>query len=403
MKRCTRCLTVETVDTITFDEEGVCSVCRQGEFKDDVIDWDDRQKQLDALIDEYANKGLYDCIVPFSGGKDSVFQLWYIVRKLELKPLVVRFNHWGYRPKVEENNTMVFKKLGVDVVEFQPNFHVVRELMLESFKRRGDFCWHCHTGIYAGVMHMAVRFEIPLLFWGESTAEYHSWYTFEEMEEVDEKRFNRLMNQGITADDMYEFLQGRVDMRDLWMFNYPKRKDLMRLKVRSICLGNYIKWDTKANVELIGKELNWFGHEVEGVPPKYHYEKVECTFQGMRDYSKFVKRGYGRTNHLGSIDIRHGRLTREEALRMEAQYDGKRPASMDWFLEILGMTEDEYYEYLRPHAVHPWEFDKDKVETGPVLYDFDNWDRTDMSDIPFGPDDKTWGQIGESKDNKRVE
>ncbi|MBY6167616.1 MAG: N-acetyl sugar amidotransferase [Pseudomonadota bacterium] len=390
MKKCTRCLNPETVDTLTFDEEGVCSVCRQVEFKEEKIDWDDRRKQLDGLIDEYANKGLYDCIVPFSGGKDSVFQLWYIRRILKLKPLVVRFNHWGYRPKVEDNNTMVFKKLGVDVVEFQPNFHVVRELMLESFKRRGDFCWHCHTGIYAGVMHMAVRFQVPLLFWGESTAEYHSWYTFEEMEEVDEKRFNRLMNQGITADDMYEFLQGRVEMRDLWMFNYPKRKDLMKLKVRSICLGNYIKWDTKANVELIGKELDWFGHEVEGVPPEFHYEKVECTFQGMRDYSKFVKRGYGRTNHLMSIDIRNGRKTREEALRLEEQYDGKRPASMDWFLEILNMTEDEYYDYLRAHAVHPWEFDKDKVEDGPVPYDFDKWDRTDLSDVPLGPDGRNF-------------
>ena len=390
MKKCTRCLNPETVDTLTFDEEGVCSVCRQVEFKEEKIDWDDRRKQLDGLIDEYANKGLYDCIVPFSGGKDSVFQLWYIRRVLKLKPLVVRFNHWGYRPKVEDNNTMVFKKLGVDVVEFQPNFHVVRELMLESFKRRGDFCWHCHTGIYAGVMHMAVRFQVPLLFWGESTAEYHSWYTFEEMEEVDEKRFNRLMNQGITADDMYEFLQGRVEMRDLWMFNYPKRKDLMKLKVRSICLGNYIKWDTKANVELIGKELDWFGHEVEGVPPEFHYEKVECTFQGMRDYSKFVKRGYGRTNHLMSIDIRNGRKTREEALRLEEQYDGKRPASMDWFLEILNMTEDEYYDYLRAHAVHPWEFDKDKVEDGPVPYDFDKWDRTDLSDVPLGPDGRNF-------------
>lgn len=390
MKKCTRCLTPETVDTITFDAEGVCSVCRQVEFKEEKIDWDDRQVQLQVLIDEYANKGLYDCIVPFSGGKDSVFQLWYIVRKLKLKPLVVRYNHWGYRPKVETNNAMVFKKLGVDVVELTPNFHVVRELMLESFKRRGDFCWHCHTGIYAGVMHMAVRFETPLLFWGESTAEYHSWYTFEEMEEVDEKRFNRLMNQGITGDDMYEFLQGRVEKRDLWMFNYPKRKDLLKLKVRSICLGNYIKWDTKANVELIGKELDWHGHEVEGVPPEFHYEKVECTFQGMRDYSKFVKRGYGRTNHLMSIDIRNGRKTREEALELEKQYDGKRPASMDWFLRILDMTEDEYYDYLKPHQVHPWEFDRSAVEDGPPLYDFDQWDQTDLSDIPFGPENRNW-------------
>ncbi|MDM7980526.1 MAG: N-acetyl sugar amidotransferase [Rhizobium sp.] len=397
MRKCTRCLTPETVDTISFDSEGVCSVCRQVEFKNEKIDWDDRQRQLDGLIAEYANKGIYDCIVPFSGGKDSVFQLWYIVRKLKLKPLVVRFNHWGYRPKVEENNTMVFKKLGVEVVEFTPNFHVVRELMLESFKRRGDFCWHCHTGIYAGVMHMAIKFETPLIFWGESTAEYHSWYTFEEMEEVDEKRFNRLMNQGITADDMYEFLQGRVEMRDLWMFNYPKRKDLIKLKVRSICLGNYIKWDTKANVELIGKELDWHGHQVEGVPPEYHYEKVECTFQGMRDYSKFVKRGYGRANHLLSIDIRNGRKTREEALEIEKEYDGKRPASMDWFLEILNMTEDEYYAYLEPHQVHPWKFDKEKVETGPVPYDFEKWDRTDLKDVPLGPEEKNWPTRKEPK------
>jgi N-acetyl sugar amidotransferase len=386
MRKCTRCLTPETVDTITYDAEGVCSVCRQVEFKKDKIDWADRQVQLDAIIGEYKNKGIYDCIVPFSGGKDSVFQLWYIVRVLKLKPLVVRYNHWGYRPKIEDNNTSVFKQLGVDVVEFQTSFHTVRETMLEAFKRRGDFCWHCHTGIYAGVMHFAVKFETPLLFWGESTAEYHSWYTFEEMEEVDEKRFNRLMNQGITADDMYEFLQGRVERRDLWMFDYPKRKDLIRLKVRSICLGNYIEWDTRANVETIGKELGWYGQPVEGVPPEYHYEKVECTFQGMRDFSKFVKRGYARTNHLASIDIRNGRKTREEGVALEAQYDGKRPASMDWFLDILKMSEGEYYDTLKPHQVHPWQFDASQLQPGETMPDFDKWDRTDLGALPLGPD-----------------
>lgn len=386
MKKCTRCLTPETVDTITFDEEGVCSVCRQIEFKEEKIDWNERWDQMQALISEYRDKGNYDCVVPYSGGKDSVFQLYYIVRVLKLKPLVVRYNHWGYRPLVEENNTSVFKQLGVDVVEFSTSFHTVRETMLEGLKRRGDFCWHCHTGIYAGVMHMAVRFQVPLIFWGESTAEYHSWYTFEEMEEVDEKRFNRLMNQGITADDMYEFLEGRVDRRDLWMFDYPKRKDLIALKVRSVCLGNYIRWDTKANVELIKRELGWKGQPVEGVPPEYDYEKIECTFQGMRDYSKFVKRGYGRANHLLSIDIRNGRKSREEAVEIEYQYDGKRPASMDWFLNILKLSEHEYYDMLEPLAVYPWEFDPSQVEPGPVMPDFDKWDLTNLDDVPFGPE-----------------
>lgn len=388
MRKCTRCLVPETVDTISFDEAGACSVCNQVEAKFDAINWEERGRQLDEIVAEYRDKGTYDCVVPYSGGKDSVFQLYYIVKVLGLKPLVVRYNHWGYRPLVEENNTKVFKRLGVDVVEFTTSFHTVRETMLEAFKRRGDFCWHCHTGIYAGVMHMALRFETPLIFWGESTAEYHSWYTFEEMEEVDERRFNRLMNQGITADDMYEFLQGRVNRRDLWMFDYPKRKDLIKLKVRSICLGNYIQWDTKKNVEIIKRELDWKGQPVEGVPPEYDYEKIECTFQGMRDYSKFVKRGYGRANHLLSIDIRHGRKTRQEAEQIEYQYDGKRPASMDWFLDILKLSEEEYYEILEPHAVHPWKFDPSQVEPGAEMPDFEEWDRTDLSDFPLGPEQR---------------
>ena len=393
MKTCTKCLVPETVDTIEFDEQGVCSVCRQVEFKDEKIDWAERRKMLDDLLEQYRGKGLYDCVVPFSGGKDSTFQLWYAVTQLKLKPLVIRFNHWGYRPLVEENNTKVFKKLGVDVVEFTPNWHVVRELMLESLKRRGDFCWHCHTGIYAGVMHMALRFEIPLIMWGESTAEYHSWYTYEEMEEVDEKRFNRLMNQGMTADDMYEFLQGRVEKRDLWMFSYPARKDLARIKCHSICLGSYIRWDTKKNVEIIERELGWKGQRTEGVPPEYSYEKIECTFQGMRDFAKYVKRGYGRTNHLVTIDIRNHRLTREQAIPIVEEYDGKRPASMDWFLKILDLTEDEFYDILLKHQVHPWQFDRSKVQTADPLPDMALWDNT-VVDKPLGPETD---QTGTSK------
>lgn len=384
MKVCSKCVIPETVDTVTYDENGVCSVCRQIDYRDEKIDWQERRRQLDELIDPYRGKGFYDCIIPFSGGKDSTYQLWFAVRELGLKPAVVRFNHWGYRPLIDENNTRTFKILGVDTFEFTPNWHVVRELMLESLKRRGDFCWHCHTGIYAGVMQIAVRFQIPLVIWGESLAEYHSWYTYEEMEEVDEKRFNRAMNQGITADDMYEFLEGRVEKRDLWMFTYPPRKELMKMGCRSICLGNYIKWDIKKHVEIIKRELGWKGQPVEGVPPEYDYEKIECRFQGIRDYCKFVKRGYGRTNHLASIDIRNKRLTREEGLKITEQYDGKRPASLGYFLEMLQISENEFYDILYKHQVYPWEFDRTKVEDGEPMEDMNKWDKT-LVDKPVGP------------------
>lgn len=376
MKYCTRCVLPETHDTVMYDAEGVCNVCRQIEYKQEKIDWDARRKELDDLIAQFKGKGLYDCIVPFSGGKDSTFQLWFIVKQLKLKPLVVRFNHWGYRPLVLENNTRTFKILAVDVVEFTPNWNVVREVMLEAFKRRGDFCWHCHTGIYAGVMHMALKFEIPLIFWGESLAEYASWYSYDEKEEVDEKRFNRAMNLGITADDMFEFLEGRVDRRDLWFFSFPPRKELMKLKCRSVCLGSYIKWDTKKQVEIIKKEVGWKGQDVEGRAPQYDYEKIECFFQGARDYAKYVKRGYGRTNHLACIDIRNTRLTREDGWKLAQEYDGKRPASLDKFLEILNITENEFYDILEKLSVHPWRFDRKSFRDGVPLHDMDAWDCT---------------------------
>ena len=384
MRRCKKCILPETHDTLMFDDKGVCSVCRQIEFKNEKIDWAARSQELNELIALYKNKGLYDCIVPFSGGKDSTFQLWYIVKELKLKPLVVRFNHWGYRPAVHENNTCTFKILGVDVFEFTANWHVVRELMLESLKRRGDFCWHCHTGIYAGVIHMAIKFDTPLIFWGESLAEYASWYSYEEKEEVDEKRFHRAMNLGITAADMYELLGGRVSKRDLWMFLFPSRKVYRQARIKSICLGSYIKWDTRRQVEIIKRELGWKGLDVEGVPPEYDYEKIECQWLGIRDYAKFIKRGYGRTNHLACIDIRNNRLKRKKACEMEKKFDGKRPASLNRFLEFLQITEEEFYEILSKHRVHPWEFDKNKVENGEPLSDMNQWDHT-LVDKSLGP------------------
>ncbi|MFH2091020.1 MAG: N-acetyl sugar amidotransferase [Pseudomonadota bacterium] len=387
MKQCTKCILPETHDTLMFDPEGVCSVCRQIEFKNEKIDWTARRQELDELVKGYANKGIYDCIVPFSGGKDSTFQLWYIVRELKLKPLVIRFNHWGYRPAVVKNNTRTFKTLGVDVFEFTANWHVVRELMLESFKRRGDFCWHCHTGIYAGVIHMAIKFDTPLIFWGESLAEYASWYSYEEKEEVDEKRFNRAMNLGMTADDMVEFLNGRVNQKDLWMFSFPPRKEYRKAGVKSICLGSYIQWDTRKQVDIIKKELGWKGLLVEGIPPEYDYEKIECQWQGVRDYAKFIKRGYGRTNHLACIDIRNSRLTREKGLELEKKYDGKRPASLDGLLKFLQITEDEFHDILSRHRVDPWVPDKTKIKNGKALPDMDEWDRT-LVDKPVGPDRK---------------
>src|SRR5688572_18130450 len=241
MKRCVRCQLPETHETISFDAAGVCNICRQHEFKRDKIDWAENKRTLDALVQEYRGKYDYDCIVPFSGGKDSTWTLYYLVTQYKLKPLVVQFNHGFFRPTLLENNERTFKKLGVDVLTFTPNWNVVKRVMLESLIRKGDFCWHCHTGIFAYPMHVALQQQVPLVFWGEPSSEYTAYYDYrnDEIEEVDEKRFNRFVNLGITAEDMAGMIGGDfpLDPRDLTPFTYPPTRDLKKLKYRSVCLG----------------------------------------------------------------------------------------------------------------------------------------------------------------------
>src|SRR4051812_17342549 len=112
MRRCTKCVMLETQDMISFDEAGVCATCRQIEFKQEKIDWEAREKELRQIFEENRNKGPYDCIIPFSGGKDSTFQAYTLVRKYGLRPLIVSFDHGFYRPQTLLNNERTVKKLG---------------------------------------------------------------------------------------------------------------------------------------------------------------------------------------------------------------------------------------------------------------------------------------------------
>jgi N-acetyl sugar amidotransferase len=375
MKRCTNCGLPETHETISFDHAGVCNICRQHEFKKDKIDWTANKKALDALIEEHRGRYDYDCIVPFSGGKDSTWTLYYLVKEYGIKPLVVRFDHGFLRPNLDDNVKRTIRRLGVDIMTFTPNWKVVQKLMLQSFLEKGDFCWHCHTGIFSYPMQIAIEKKVPLIFWGEPSAEYTAYFSYGQKEDVDEKRFNRYVNLGISADDMFVRLGGAVDARDLKPYSYPALKDLRALNYRSVCLGSYIPWDVKMQSEVIQQELGWQGDHVENVPPQYRYEKIECYMQGVRDYIKYIKRGYSRPTHLIALDVRNGRMSKEEGQHLVQEYEGRRPPSLDLFLDFVGLSEAEFLEIAIGHQVSPYVHDPSATLPGTRTSDFDRWSR----------------------------
>jgi N-acetyl sugar amidotransferase len=389
LKKCGSCLLPETYETIEFDQQGTCNVCRGKQFRDEHIDWTQRKAMLEELVEEYRGKYDYDCIVPFSGGKDSTFTLWYLVTQFKLKPLVVRFDHGFMRDTLGENNTRTFKKLGVDTITFTPNWKLVKRLMLEALRRKGDFCWHCHTGIFSYPMHIAVKFNVPLVFWGEPSSEYTQYYDYadDSIEEVDETRFNRFVNLGITAEDMYGMIKDDFDVqpRDLMPYTYPATRDLKRLRYRSVCLGSFIPWDVKKQVEIIQRELGWKGDQVEGMPwDDYPYEKIECYMQGMRDYIKYLKRGYSRVSQMVALDLRNGRIDKERGQHLVDQYEGRKPPSLELFLDYVGLNESEFNEIVDQTVVPPNQPDYHKNEWAPKTWDFDRWYREDETDKARG-------------------
>jgi N-acetyl sugar amidotransferase len=378
LERCTRCTLPITWETLYFDEDGVCNICHNWQQKQHTVNWEEREQQfLQIAREAKALNKEYDCILPFSGGKDSTYTLWAIVKKYGLKPLVVSFDHHFYRPRTLENRTRTFRKLGVDVITFTPNWHIVKKLMLESLIRKGDFCWHCHAGVFSYPMQIAVKYEIPLIIWGEGGGEYEGYFKFEDIEQTDEWKYNRRIILGMRAEDVAGFIG--VEPRDLTPYTYPPKADLDRIGVKSVPLGNYVSWDVQKHVEINKSELGWLEDEMESAYPGETYEKIECMFEGLRDYVKYIKRGFSRMTHLTTLDIRHGRFTREKAMEYIERYEGKKPQSLQVFLEYLEITEEEFNAICVKHLIPPAQpVDPATLPEGKKLWDQDLWFRDNL-------------------------
>lgn len=337
IKYCTRCCLPETVEGISFDELGICTACRSQEQKMH-INWEDRRKKLEKILYSYKNRtgSAYDCIVPISGGKDSTFQLHVITKVYGLRVLAVTFNHNWMTETGKYNLTNALEKFNVDHIMYTPNRSLVNRLAKKSIFKIGDACWHCHAGVGAFPLQIAVKFKIPLLVWGESVAENSGRATYYEPDTYDANYFTRVSAK-LTPGEMAD---KDISKRELCFFMVPGPKELEKAHVRGIHLGDYIFWDDERQVEFIKKEYGWKETDVEGTYKKY--KSVECIMAGVHDYAKFVKRGFGRATDHASQDVRVGLMTREEGFQMIRDVDPKEPGALAYYLKITGLSKKEF-------------------------------------------------------------
>ena len=241
LQYCVRCCIPQTQEGVIFDELGVCQACQSAEQKIH-IDWTQREKVLRGILDNAKAKAgnNYDCIIPISGGKDSTFQLHVLTQVYGMKPLAVTFSHNWFSETGWYNLQNSLEQFNVDHVMFTPNRRLVNKLAKHSLAGIGDSCWHCHAGVGAFPLQAAVRFNIPLLIWGESIAESSGRASYlNPVRKFDREYFTKVSAK-LRPDQM---VRDDVSLRDLEPFQVPSAEDCERVGVHGIHLGDYIFWD----------------------------------------------------------------------------------------------------------------------------------------------------------------
>lgn len=340
MTQCTRCLyTSDHALGLTFDDEGICSGCRIHEEKD-TLDWAARWSLLENVVNPYrATSGTtWDCIVPVSGANDSHWIVHVVKERLGLNPLLVTYNKYFNTPLGIRNLANLRIKFDCDILIQNVNPVSVRKITRTTLRMFGSMYWPCLAGQTVFPVQTAVRYKIPLIVWGAHQGLEQSGMFSHEHEVEMTRRYRRDHDlMGHEADDLLSIFDTlRED--DVWQYRYPEDSELNAVGVRGIYLGNYVRWDPKAQHEAMVASHGYKGARFARTFDTYDY--VDCfNYMDLHDRLKLVKHGYSKVTDHASREIRHGRLTRDAARALVAHYEAQQTQFEPAFLDWLGMTE----------------------------------------------------------------
>ncbi|MCF8475399.1 MAG: N-acetyl sugar amidotransferase [Pseudolabrys sp.] len=351
---CTRCVyPSSSAAPLTFDEEGVCSGCRVSMQTVD-INWDDRWQMLEELVDQFRGKNNYDIVIPVGGGKDSYFQTHIAVKKLGLRPLLVTYHGNNYLPEGERNLERMRHVFDADHIIFRPSEQVLIKMNRIGFKLQGDMNWHNHCGIKTYPIQAAVRHKVPMMLWGElGWMDLGGMFSYSDFAEFTAKT---RLEHDLRGYDWHDFTDegleklGRSDLKegltnkDLLWAQYPSDDEIDDVGVRGIYLGFYLQWDGNENARICERDYQW---ERAQLPFERTYRMIsnldDMHENGIHDYLKFIKFGYGRATDHVCKDIRLGLMTREAGIEMVRKYDHVKPRrDLERWLKYVDMTEAEF-------------------------------------------------------------
>lgn len=342
MERCQKCIIPDSFPNVTI-EHGLCSFCRQSEANKPQARQVKGHEQLLALL-KSRHGAAYDCAVPLSGGKDSSYILYYVVRELKLKPLALFFDNGFVTEMAKRNVERICTALGVDLVvgRASPYRHkLMREAMLMS-RCLGQFvkyCGNCENNLRSFTLNEANRRNIPFLIWGatdfEDTAQSfgassdskkfrQEWGTFKYMASKTWQHVQKLFGSDVSPGRklrafvhalkyMFYCVCDNVASKAPvgWRrFNPFLQVTFARSPVQAVYFYDYIQYDPYRHIETLRRELQWEAPEGQEI-------RHDCKIVSLKNMQQLMATGLTASGFTLATLVRNGLLDRQEALKRE--------------------------------------------------------------------------------------
>ena len=354
LKRCTRCILPETMPFIKFDSDGVCNYCRNYKSRNTPKP----KGELFKIVEPYRRRNGIDCIVPFSGGRDSCYGLHLIVNELGMKPITYTYD-WGMVTDLGRRNiSRMCAELGVENIIVAANISQKRKNIAMNLK---SWLKSPHLGMIsiltAGDKHFFRHVEtvkkqtgVNLNLWSVNPLEVtHFKAGFLGVKPDFEEK--RVYSHGISKQLRYQLLRAKAMLKSPSYFNSSLWDTLSGEYYRSFTeksdyyhIFDYWRWDE----EIIEKTLDEYDWE-RAIDTNTTWRIGDGT-AAFYNYIYYTVAGFTEHDTFRSNQIREGELSREKALQLVQDENRPRYSNIRWYLDTLGMEFKEVIKVVNSIA-----------------------------------------------------